>query len=68
MQPDYNKKGNHESMTKQNRDGSVSNKNQTKLSGGLNKGKRLVFVAKLDNFFPDGKTPNPLVLYCLLLY
>ncbi len=60
MQPDYNKKGNKESMTKQNKDGSVSNKDQTKLTGGLSKGKRLVFVAKLDNFFPDGKTPNPL--------
>ncbi len=60
MQPDYNKKGNHESMTKENKDGSISNKDQTKLTGGLNKGKRLVFVAKLDNFFPDGKTPNPL--------
>ncbi len=60
MQPDYNKKSNQESMTKQNRDGSVSNKDQTKLTGGLSKGKRLVFVAKLDNFFPDGKTPNPL--------
>lgn len=60
MQPDYNKKGNAESMTKQNKDGSISNKDQTKLTGGLQKGKRLVFVAKLDNFFPDGKTPNPL--------
>ncbi len=60
MQPDYNKKGNKESMTKENKDGSISNKDQTKLTGGLNKGKRLVFVAKLDNFFPDGKTPNPL--------
>ena len=60
MQPDYNKKGNHESMTKENKDGSISNKDQTRLTGGLNKGKRLVFVAKLDNFFPDGKTPNPL--------
>ena len=59
-QPDYNKKGNQESMTKQNKDGSISNKDQTKLTGGLSKGKRLVFVAKLDNFFPDGKTPNPL--------
>ncbi len=60
MQPDYNKKGNAESMTKENKDGSISNKDQTKLTGGLHKGKRLVFVAKLDNFFPDGKTPNPL--------
>ncbi len=60
MQPDYNKKGNQESMTKNNKDGSVSNKDQTKLTGSLSKSKRLVFVAKLDNFFADGKTPNPL--------
>lgn len=60
MQPDYNKKGNSESMTKQNKDGSISNKDQTRLTGSLNKGKRLVFVAKLDNFLADGKTPNPL--------
>lgn len=53
-------KGNSESMTKQNRDGSMSNKDQTQLSGSLSKDKRLVFVARLDNFFPDGKTPNPL--------
>ncbi|RFM27578.1 transglutaminase-like domain-containing protein [Deminuibacter soli] len=53
-------KGNSESMTKQNRDGSMGNKDQTQLSGSLNKDKRLVFVARLDNFFPDGKTPNPL--------
>ena len=60
MQPDYNKKGNKESMTKENKDGSISNKDQTKLTGGLSKGKRLVFVAKLDNFFPGSNTPNPL--------
>ncbi|MEJ7827493.1 MAG: transglutaminase domain-containing protein [Segetibacter sp.] len=53
-------KGGRESMTKQNRDGSLSNKDQMKLTSSLSKDKRLVFVAKLDNFFPDGKTPNPL--------
>ncbi len=53
-------KGNGESMTKQNKDGSLSNKDQTKLTGSLSKDKRLVFVSKLDNFFKDGKTPNPL--------
>jgi hypothetical protein len=53
-------KGGKESMTKQNRDGSLSNKDQMKMTGSLSKDKRLVFVAKLDNFFPDGKTPNPL--------
>lgn len=57
----YNKdKGNSESMTKDNKDGTVSNKDQTKLTGSLSKDQRLVFVAKLDSYFPDGKTPNPL--------
>ncbi len=51
---------NSERMTKQNKDGSLSNKNEMRMTGSLNKGKRLVFVAKLDNFFNDGKTPNPL--------
>ncbi len=53
-------KGGKESMTKQNKDGSLSNKDQMKMTGSLSKDKRLVFVAKLDNYFPDGKTPNPL--------
>lgn len=53
-------KSNQESMTRENRDGSISNKDHTQLTGSLNKGKRLVFVAKLDNYFEDGKTPNPL--------
>ncbi|HKG69833.1 MAG TPA: transglutaminase-like domain-containing protein, partial [Segetibacter sp.] len=53
-------KGGRESMTKRNRDGSLSNKDEMKMTGSLNKDKRLVFVAKLDNYFPDGKTPNPL--------
>ena len=53
-------KGGKESMTKQNRDGSLSNKDQMKMTGSLSKDKRLVFVAKLDNFFPDGRTANPL--------
>lgn len=53
-------KSNSESMTKDNKDGTISNKDQTKLTGSLSKDQRLVFVAKLDNFFPDGKTPNPL--------
>ena len=56
---DKNKEGS-ESMTKKNKDGSISNKDQTRLTSSLNKGKRLVFVAKLDNFFQDGATPNPL--------
>jgi len=59
-QGSYQEKGNSESMTKNNKDGSISNKDQTKLSGSLSKDQRLVFVAKLDSYFPDGKTPNPL--------
>ena len=49
-----------QSMTHENKDGSVSNNNSMSLSGSLNKNKRLVFVARLDNFFPDSTTPNPL--------
>ncbi len=51
---------NSEAMTKKDKDGFVSNKDQTKLSGSLSKDKQLIFVAKLDNFFTDGVTPNPL--------
>ncbi|HRH59523.1 MAG TPA: transglutaminase domain-containing protein [Chitinophagaceae bacterium] len=59
--PDYEKnEGNKESLTQNNRDGSVSNKSQVQLAASLGKGKRLVFVAKLDNFFNDNVTPNPL--------
>ena len=60
-QAKYDKdRNNNESMTKENKDGSIGNKDQTQLTGSLSKDKRLVFVAKLDNFFADGKTPNPL--------
>jgi protein-glutamine gamma-glutamyltransferase len=59
-------KGGKESMVKENKDGTVQNKDQTKLTGSLSKDKRLVFVAKLDNFFPDKVTPNP--LYFTSLY
>ncbi len=59
-QANYDKNGNKESMTKENKDGSFTNKDQLQLTGSLSKDKRLAFVAKLDNFFPDGKTPNPL--------
>lgn len=59
-------KGNKESLLKENKDGSVSNKDQMKMTSSLSKDKRLVFVAKLDNYFPDGKTPNP--LYFTSLY
>jgi transglutaminase-like putative cysteine protease len=61
QQSDYSKNGsNSERMTEEGKDGSLKNKNQTRLTGSLSKGKRLVFVAKLDNFFGDGQTPNPL--------
>ncbi len=53
-------KGDNESMTQKDKGGGVANKDQSKLSGSLNKDKQLIFVAKLDNFFEDGKTPNPL--------
>ncbi len=61
-----NKKDGAESMTKQNRDGSVSNKDQMRVTGSLSKDKRLVFVANLDNYFPNSTTPNP--LYFTSLY
>jgi len=49
-----------QSMTHENEDGSVSNNNSMSLGGTLGKNKKLVFVAHLDNFFPDSITPNPL--------
>lgn len=59
-----NKEGNggsnSESMTQKDKNGGIQNKDQTKLSGSLNKDKSLVFVARLDNFFENTKIPNPL--------
>ncbi|MCE3278930.1 MAG: hypothetical protein K0S44_1121 [Bacteroidetes bacterium] len=57
-----NGKGNEksENMNKKDGKGNVSNKDQTKLTGSLSKDKQLVFVAKLDNYFDDNVTPNPL--------
>lgn len=52
--------GGKESMTKENKDGTVSNKDNMRVTGSLAKDKRLVFVAKLDNYLEDGVTPNPL--------
>jgi hypothetical protein len=50
-------------LTKQDGSG-VSTQNQMGLTGNnqndKNKQKRLLFVSKLDNYFNDGKTPNPL--------
>lgn len=51
---------NKESLTKENKDGTVSNKKQMGLSGGRSSTKRLVFIAKLDNYFPNTDLPNPL--------
>ncbi|MBK9284786.1 MAG: transglutaminase domain-containing protein [Sphingobacteriaceae bacterium] len=49
-----------ESMTEKGKDGGVKNKDQSKLAGSLNKDKQLIFVARLDNYFYDNRTPNPL--------
>ncbi len=51
---------NKESLTKENKDGTVSNKKDMGLSGGRSSTKRLVFIAKLDNYFPNSEMPNPL--------
>ncbi|MDQ6901941.1 MAG: transglutaminase-like domain-containing protein, partial [Bacteroidota bacterium] len=51
---------NKESLTKENKDGTVSNKKEMSLSGGRSSTKRLVFIAKLDNYFPKSEMPNPL--------
>ncbi len=52
--------GNAESLTKKNKDGTVSNKKEMGLSGGRKSNKELVFIAKLDNYFPNSEMPNPL--------
>ncbi len=52
--------GSAESLTKENKDGTVSNKKQMGLSGGRKSTKQLVFIAKLDNYFPGSEVPNPL--------
>jgi transglutaminase-like putative cysteine protease len=49
-----------ESMTENGKNGGVKNKDQSKLAGNLSKDKQLIFVARLDNYFYDGRTPNPL--------
>lgn len=49
-----------ESMTEKGQQGGIKNKDQTKLTGSLNKDKSLVFVARLDNYFPNTSIPNPL--------
>ncbi|MCE3281446.1 MAG: hypothetical protein K0Q66_183 [Chitinophagaceae bacterium] len=53
--------GASESMTKENKDGTVSNKESMQVTGSLQKRtNRLVFVARLDNYMEGGMTPNPL--------
>ena len=49
-----------ESLTKENKDGTISNKKDMGMSGGRKSSKRLVFIAKLDNYFTNSETPNPL--------
>jgi transglutaminase-like putative cysteine protease len=51
---------NKESLTKENKDGTISNKKEMGLSGGRSSTKRLVFIARLDNYFPRSEMPNPL--------
>jgi transglutaminase-like putative cysteine protease len=51
---------NKESLTKENKDGSISNRKEMGLSGGRKTSNRLVFIAKLDNYFPNSGIPNPL--------
>lgn len=61
VQPNYSaEKNNSQSMTKSNRDGSMSNNGQMPLGGSLNKTKQLVFVAHLNNPFPGTDMQNPL--------
>ncbi|MFT4204884.1 MAG: transglutaminase-like domain-containing protein [Chitinophagaceae bacterium] len=59
-QAHFDNKDNETSMTKRNKDGSMSNDDRLNLTGGLSKNKTLVFVAHLNNFFEDSITPNPL--------
>ncbi len=51
---------NKESLTKENNDGTISNKKEMGLNGGRKSSNRLVFIAKLDNYFPNSEMPNPL--------
>ena len=52
--------GSQQSMTKTNKDGSISNNNQMGMGSSRKKTKELVFIAKLDNYFPGTENPNPL--------
>ncbi|MES2132300.1 MAG: transglutaminase-like domain-containing protein [Bacteroidota bacterium] len=59
-QEDKEGKGSGESMTQKGKNGGVENKDQSKLTGSLSKDKQLLFVARLDNYFENSNTPNPL--------
>jgi hypothetical protein len=51
------------SMLQRNKDGSVSMKDRNQLSGNQSRGKQLLFVAHIKNFFPGtDDVPNPLYL------
>lgn len=56
------KEGNKESLTQENKDGTIKQKKDMRVTGSFGRGKknRLVFVAKLDNYFPNSNIPNPL--------
>lgn len=54
-------KPNKESMLKEDKDGTFSLAEYTKLRSNLGRSNELLFVAKIDNFFEDG-TANPLYL------
>lgn len=51
-----------EGLLQQNPDGTKSVSGQNTPSGSRPKDKQLLFAAYIDNFFPDGQTPNPLYL------
>jgi protein-glutamine gamma-glutamyltransferase len=53
------KEGNESSLTKENKDGSISGNKKSELKSKQKRGNRLVFVAHLNNFFPSGMA-NPL--------
>ena len=59
--------GNAESLTKENKDGTVSNKNQMGLSGGRKSTKELVFIAKLIIIFPTLKCPTHFTLPTIII-
>jgi protein-glutamine gamma-glutamyltransferase len=49
-----------DNMLKKHKNGTFSMKDYTQLRGHQARGNELLFCAHLNNFFPDGTTPNPL--------